>query len=350
ETILTGDVDGDDNPDVYNVVTASDVSGTTIDGFTLTKGSAAGLYCNNASSMTISHNNIRENAQDGISCTDSSSLITDCLVQNSICGITANSAQPVTVQNSRITANYWGIHWMSAGIVKNNWIYGNDDYGIYCCYSDLYARNNTIADNGSYGIKAESSYPTYITVDVDNCIIWGNTQGAFIEDGLATCTAAYSCIQGGWTGDGNIDQDPLFENPTEDDYHLQYHSPCKDTGDPLLEPEPGETDIDGEDRILDGDCDDVPRVDMGADEINFCWNWPTQCHGDADGNGFVGGADFLAMKNAWYAVYPDPNYNPCADFDRDGQVKGSDFLILKEYWYTSPPADCDCGGTWPPEP
>ncbi|MHC4575512.1 MAG: S8 family serine peptidase, partial [Planctomycetota bacterium] len=37
ETILTGDVDGDDNPDVYNVVTASDVSGTTIDGFTLTK-------------------------------------------------------------------------------------------------------------------------------------------------------------------------------------------------------------------------------------------------------------------------------------------------------------------------
>ena len=61
------------------------------------------------------------------------------------------------------------------------------------------------------------------------------------------------------------------------------------------------------------------------------------------------------MEDAWYACYPEPNYNPCADFDRDGCVKGSDFLILKEYWYIEPPNDCNCCGEdlncvgWPPD-
>jgi hypothetical protein len=79
-----------------------------------------------------------------------------------------------------------------------------------------------------------------------------------------------------------------------------------------------------------------------------CWGYLTQCHGDADGDGSVKGADFLALKNSWYKCYPDPLYDPCADFDRNGCVKGSDFLILKTHWYTSPPADCPRGAKWPP--
>jgi hypothetical protein len=79
-----------------------------------------------------------------------------------------------------------------------------------------------------------------------------------------------------------------------------------------------------------------------------CWGYLTQCHGDADNTGDVKGSDFLALKNSWYKVYPDPLYDPCADFDRNGEVKGSDFLILKTYWYTSPPPDCPRGGKWPP--
>jgi len=86
----------------------------------------------------------------------------------------------------------------------------------------------------------------------------------------------------------------------------------------------------------------------------FTWPWPpcwgslTQCHGDVDGDGWVKASDFLALKASWYKCYPDPDYNPCADFDRDGCVKASDFLILKAYWYLSPPADCPRGGVWPP--
>ncbi|MHC4623242.1 MAG: peptidoglycan DD-metalloendopeptidase family protein [Planctomycetota bacterium] len=79
-----------------------------------------------------------------------------------------------------------------------------------------------------------------------------------------------------------------------------------------------------------------------------CWSYPTQCHGDSDNTGDVTGSDFLALKNSWYAVCPDPAYDPCADFDRTGRVAGSDFLIFKNNWYKSVPADCTPGGQWPP--
>ncbi|MHC4618099.1 MAG: dockerin type I domain-containing protein [Planctomycetota bacterium] len=74
-----------------------------------------------------------------------------------------------------------------------------------------------------------------------------------------------------------------------------------------------------------------------------CWEWPTQCHGDADNSGDVKGADFLKLKNSWYKVYPEPSWDPCADFNRDGEVKGSDFLTLKNNWYQTVPADCPPG-------
>jgi len=80
----------------------------------------------------------------------------------------------------------------------------------------------------------------------------------------------------------------------------------------------------------------------------MCWDYLTQCHGDSDNSSEVNGSDFLALKNSWYKCYPEPDYDPCADFDRDGCVKGSDFLTLKKNWLKSVPADCPPGGTWPP--
>ncbi|MHC4618139.1 MAG: dockerin type I domain-containing protein [Planctomycetota bacterium] len=80
----------------------------------------------------------------------------------------------------------------------------------------------------------------------------------------------------------------------------------------------------------------------------LCWGYLTQCHGDVDNTGDVKGWDFLALKDSWYKVYPDPDYDPCADFDRNGEVKGSDFLILKNNWYQTVPPDCTPGGVWPP--
>jgi subtilisin family serine protease len=136
----------------------------------------------------------------------------------------------------------------------------------------------------------------------------------------------------------------------DEDFHLKYASECIEKGDPNGN-YTGQKDIDGEDRVMDGDgdCNDV--VDMGADEAYFppCWNYDTQCYGDADGDGYVGAADNQALQDSWYEEYGDPNYNPCADFDRNGEVKGSDFLILKDNLETYPDPNCECGGTWPPQ-
>ena len=89
-----------------------------------------------------------------------------------------------------------------------------------------------------------------------NCILRGNVvpEGNVSVD--AQIEVSYSNIEGGqdafggdrieW-GEGNIDTDPLFADPDEDDYHLTADSPCIDTGDPEFDIDP-----------------DGTRTDMGA--------------------------------------------------------------------------------------
>ena len=94
--------------------------------------------------------------------------------------------------------------------------------------------------------------------------MWNTGVGS---DDLNGCTATYSCIYDGDAGTGNISSDPLFVNAGTNDYHLSSSSPCIDTGD-SSGCYSGQTDIDGEDRILDGDGDQTATVDMGADEYS----------------------------------------------------------------------------------
>ncbi|MEE8404187.1 MAG: SUMF1/EgtB/PvdO family nonheme iron enzyme, partial [candidate division Zixibacteria bacterium] len=116
-----------------------------------------------------------------------------------------------------------------------------------------------------------------------NCILWGNTASTggneiYLRDS-STIDLDYCDVQGGQAGiyddlsgntinwgSSNIDTDPLFVDPNNDDFHLSPGSPCIDTGDPNYEPEPNETDLEGNPRIIDGDEDGDPIVDMGAYE------------------------------------------------------------------------------------
>jgi hypothetical protein len=43
-------------------------------------------------------------------------------------------------------------------------------------------------------------------------------------------SVTYSLVQGGYAGSGNIDSDPLFVDPDENDYQLQEGSPAIDAG------------------------------------------------------------------------------------------------------------------------
>jgi hypothetical protein len=103
---------------------------------------------------------------------------------------------------------------------------------------------------------------------VTNCILWGNSdnwgtsQTAQIHNSdqyKVTLSVTFSCIQDGQSNDaeiqfggitsGNIDTNPCFANPNNDDYHLKSQtgrwdpnsqswiqddvtSPCIDAGDP----------------------------------------------------------------------------------------------------------------------
>ena len=63
----------------------------------------------------------------------------------------------------------------------------------------------------------------------------------------------------------NINQDPRFL--ASNDYHLQYESPCIDTGSNAAVPLGIIRDLDGNPRIIDGNLDGTGTVDMGAYEV-----------------------------------------------------------------------------------
>ena len=94
---------------------------------------------------------------------------------------------------------------------------------------------------------------------VTNSILWNDTPDEIYVDPLSSPTVSFSCVQGGFTGSGNIDVDPLFADPVFD-CHLTWDSPCRDTGDSsaVVSTE----DFEGDPRVAGGD------VDMGADEFH----------------------------------------------------------------------------------
>jgi hypothetical protein len=93
---------------------------------------------------------------------------------------------------------------------------------------------------------------------VKNSILWGDTattSGNEINFDTSTITVTYSDIEGGWTGNGNINVDPLFVG--NGDYHLQAGSPCIDAGTAEGAPT---SDIDGDSRPQGA------GYDIGSDE------------------------------------------------------------------------------------
>ena len=57
------------------------------------------------------------------------------------------------------------------------------------------------------------------------CIFWENAPQS-ISNEISTATATYSCIEGGYTGTGNISVDPLFVDAANHNYQLSSLSPC----------------------------------------------------------------------------------------------------------------------------
>jgi hypothetical protein len=67
--------------------------------------------------------------------------------------------------------------------------------------------------------------------DFRNCIFWDNTVSNFITIFSGSPTFQYCDIEGGYTGTGNINSDPLFVGSGFNPYELGAGSPCIDAGD-----------------------------------------------------------------------------------------------------------------------
>ncbi len=156
----------------------------------------------------------------------------------------------------------------SSPLIVNNIIINNTAYfggGIACNGSLPTIMNNTITNNTAIfsggGIAcADAASPT-----VTNTILWENGNNEIYSDGSSSITVTYSLISGSYPGAGNINSNPLFVDPYNENYHLQNGSICIDGGTANDAPD---RDIDGNVRPLDGNESGTSEYDIGADEYS----------------------------------------------------------------------------------
>ena len=265
---------------------------SVISGFTITNGQTddgessgsgyderfgGGISCYQ-SSPTINNCIITGNSGrlgGGISCYDSSPTINNCTISGNTApydggGILCRFFSSPSIVKCTITGNTtdsWGggisCSTSSSPTITNCLIIENTgNCGGICCggFSSPNITNSTISGNKAVihggGIHlGHNSSPTF-----SNCILWNNLpdQINVLSESGASVLVMYSDIQGGYTGVGNIDADPLFVDPENDDYHLTESSPCRDVGTPTGAPI---DDIDGDPRPQGA------GYDMGADEF-----------------------------------------------------------------------------------
>jgi len=139
---------------------------------------------------------------------------------------------------------------------------------------------NFISNRAEWGgaIASKTGSSEYI-----NCIFWDNhrvTRGDDIANGGAgtitlqncffKCGVNWPCIYNNGTlidEGGNTSGNPGFVDFANGNYHLLYNSPCVDTGTNEVTDDLPATDLSGEERIVDGNGDGIPIVDIGAYEF-----------------------------------------------------------------------------------
>ena len=208
-----------------------------------------GIYCNNNSVIEIDNVNLELNIASfggGIYSVDS-----DLFLRNSI--MSNNSSE----NGGAIKSSNSYIEIINCEIV-NNGCYVNGVLTLGS--SNTLIINTTFSDNYA---QIQNGGISGTNVTLINSILWDNIEPQLPSNAIVS----YSNIQGGWDGEGNINEDPLFVGTGEHQYALQENSPCIDAGTPdttglSLPP----WDIVGNERIWDGDGDGFHIIDMGAYE------------------------------------------------------------------------------------
>jgi len=225
-----------------------------------------GIFCKN-SSPTIIYNIISFNLADyggGICCLQNASPI----ISGNL--IVSNWAKPGSLISGGggIICTEYSCPFISNNVICSNST-GSSGGGIYIeQYSSPVILNNSIWKNISETGGAIECYNS--AAIVTNTVLWNNEAiyGAEIRVwGSSSFNISYSNVKNGklgvegmlnW-GDGMIDDDPMFADPANNDFHLTFTSACRNSGN-----NSAVTmfyDFEGDPRIVNG------SVDMGADEF-----------------------------------------------------------------------------------
>jgi len=378
ETILSGDLNAND-ADVndpadmisdpnraensYSVLTGSWTDATaTLDGVTITAGNAdgdyllatgsgAGMFIDHGS-PTLKHCTFRLNyaaGGGGMFNWASHTTVINCTFNNNAvvyngAGMFNMSYSEPTVVNCVFTGNLAGVcgggmanccH--SATIVANCLFMENmaklHGGAIRNRDSNPVVTNCTFSKNSAeqYGGGVRCGGSSYTTLT--NCILWANTDGSGTDqsgqlhvENSAHASVNYCCIQG-WTGvfngTGNIAADPCFVNPDDGDLHLSADSPCIDKGHNSAVRPGINTDLDNNPRVVDGDCDRLPIVDMGAYEYNWL------AFGDFNDDCHVNLIDFSIFADYWGSNDSSVDIAPPGG---DSMVDFQDLAIIADHW------------------
>ena len=206
----------------------------------------------------------------GIDCGSADAYIVNCTIIGNEAGsygggiyCYANSANPgdLIVEDCYIADNIahygGGITISSYSIIRRCVLTGNSaekGAGIRTSSYPL-LENLSIVDNIST-LQGGGIYSTGNNADPDilNSILWNNSPEQIWRQTGTPLTITYSDIMGGWEGEGNIDADPLFADPQNNNFQITWanfpepdstKSPCIDTGDPEspLDPDNTRTDM-----------------------------------------------------------------------------------------------------------
>ncbi len=278
-----------------------------------------GGMCNNASSPQVSNCTFIQNKADdnggAISNEDSSPTVTGCTFSaNSALGsggaISSFGDAAPMLTNCTFRGN---------SATNGGGMYNNDDSMptlINCAFS-----GNSADERGAAIYNSDDGSPKLINCTfngnvaaveggglyninearpiLQNCILYGDRPEEIVVRMDAIVFAGFSNIQGGWSGAGNIDSNPLFINPAGGNYHLRLKSPCINTGNNSAVPPSITTDLDGKPRIING------TVDMGAYEYEP--RQPRIIYVDAGASGENNGSSWTDAYNFLQDALADAN-------------------------------------------
>ena len=277
-TILSGDFNDDDvvtgngstlsiagnSENAHHVVFAefTDVTPTAhLDGFTVRGGNSNGI-----SSISVNMVSISRASGGGIYISRGTNTLTNNILSGN--SATFGGGIYIFLGANNLTNNIllWnrafngggGISTVSGtNILTNNSLSGNSASsiggGVFTVSGTNTLMNNSLSANSAeFGGGIYASEGTNM---LTNNIVWGNSSGIESED--SDLTINYSIVQGGFSGEGNLDVDPLFSNPLEGDLRLTALSPAIDSGTATGAPA---NDLDGFPRPIGA------GYDMGAYE------------------------------------------------------------------------------------